>query len=92
VQPIGYVGNAKNGSSPFGTVCDLRVYPYLIKKSTLEVLSNYHPDLEFEMPDKYSCNFIEMGLINFILSDIVNYRRPQIICNLLRILRYLSNH
>ena len=31
-QPIGYVGNSKNGSFPFGTVCDLRVYPYLLKQ------------------------------------------------------------
>lgn len=31
-QPIGFIGNSNNGSFPFGTVCDLRVYPYIIKQ------------------------------------------------------------
>lgn len=28
---LGYVGNCKMGTEPFGTIADLRVYPYLLK-------------------------------------------------------------
>ena len=33
IQPISFIGNSKNGSCPFGTVCDLRIFPYIVKKS-----------------------------------------------------------
>ena len=44
------------------------------------------------MPDKYSCMFIENGLLNRLIGDLFSYSRPNIICNLLRILRYLASH
>jgi len=68
--PIGFVGNSKDGSCPFGTVCDLRVYPYLLKKNQIETISNYHPDLEFEMPDKYMSMFVEIGFLHFLILDL----------------------
>jgi hypothetical protein len=30
-QPIGYIGNSKSGNEPFGTLSDLRIYPYILK-------------------------------------------------------------
>ena len=44
------------------------------------------------MPDKYCCMFIENGLINLLIKDLFNYSRPNIICNLLKVLRYLATH
>ena len=58
-QPIGFIGNSSDGSSPFGTVSDVRIYPYTLKRNQIEMLSNYHEDLEFDMPDKYLTAFVE---------------------------------
>jgi len=44
------------------------------------------------MPDKYICQFIEAGIVDLILTDLVHYTRPVVICNLLRVLCYLASH
>ena len=44
-KPIGYIGNSRNGTEPFGTVTDLRVYPYLLKHNSIAVSSKYHDEL-----------------------------------------------
>ena len=90
--PIGFIGNSKNGSSPFGAVCDLRVYSEIIKMSQIYSISNYHKDLEFEMADKYACMFVENGLLNRLIGDLFSYSRPNILCNLLKVLRHLATH
>lgn len=92
MQPIGYIGNSKNGASPFGTVADLRVYPYLIKKQQISKLSSYTPEMEYEMPDKYFSNLVELGLVKLILDDLNLYARANVKKNLCKILTYLSSH
>ena len=92
IQPIGYVGNSKDGSCPFGTFADLRVYPYCLKTNQIASMSNYHEDLEFDMPDKYLSYFIEIGIVKLILDDLNSYARANTVCNLLKILTYLSTH
>ena len=92
IQPISFIGNSKNGSFPFGTVCDLRIFPYILKKSQIETISNYHEDLEFDMPDKYCSSFVEIGMIKLILDDINKYARSDTKINLIRVLTYICTH
>jgi len=77
---------------PFGTVSDIRVYPYIIKEKQVELLSNYHEDLEFDMADKYLSNFVEQGIISLILLALNDYCRSDTKCNIIRVLTYLANH
>jgi len=44
------------------------------------------------MPDKYSSMFIENGLIILLLENLFKYSRPNIICNLLKVLRHLATN
>lgn len=83
MQPISYIGNSKDGGSPFGPVCDLRIYPYVLRPKQIEPLATYHPDLEFEMCDKFSTCFVENGLVGGLINDLKHYSRPNIICVLL---------
>lgn len=55
-------------------------------------MSNYHEDLEFDMPDKYQSYFIELGMVKLILDDLSAYARANTVCNLLKIMAYLSCH
>jgi hypothetical protein len=63
-----------------------------VKKSQIEVLSNYHEDLEFDMPDKYCSSFVEIGMIKLILDDISKYARSDTKINLIKVLTYISSH
>lgn len=82
-KPIGFIGNSKNGAFPFGTVCDLRVYPYLLKNKQIDKIATYHPELEFEMMDKYQVRFVENALLSGLINDMKNYSRPNIIIGML---------
>ena len=73
-------------------MCDLRIFPYIIKKSQIETISNYHEDLEFDMPDKYCSSFVEIGMIKLILDDINKYARSDTKINLIRVLTYICTH
>lgn len=35
MQPIGFIGNSKEGDKPFGSVADLRIYPYIVSNEVL---------------------------------------------------------
>ncbi len=63
MQPIGFIGNSKSCSQPFGSVSDLRIFPLVIRKKQIDTLSNYHEDLEFEMPDKHLVTLVEVGMV-----------------------------
>ena len=54
------------------------------------MLSNYHQDLEFDMPDKYLSAFVEQGMVRLILRDIENYARADTKCKLCLMLTYLA--
>ena len=73
-------------------VSDLRVFPYIVNAIQIEKLSTYHQDLEFDMPDKYNSNFVEIGLIKMLLEDINNYARADVKVNMVKVLTSLSNH
>jgi len=70
----------------------LRLYNYVVKKRQIEKLSTYIPEMEFEMPDKYSAMFVELGLVKLILDDLNIYARANVKKNLCRVLTYLSTH
>ena len=36
---ISFIGNSKDGNEPFGTVADLRIFPFAIKSTKIERLS-----------------------------------------------------
>lgn len=92
IQPIGFVGNSKDGNAPFGTVADLRVFPYLLSKAQRKRLSSCCPESEFDQPDKFMAEFIEVGLIKLILDDLNLYVRANVKKSLCRVLTYLSSH
>ena len=41
-QPIGYIGNSKNGENPFGAVSDLRIFPKVVSCEKILDLSEGH--------------------------------------------------
>lgn len=55
-------------------------------------MSSYTPEMEFEMPDKYCPNFVELGLVKLILDDLSLYARANVKKNLCRIMTYLATH
>lgn len=75
LQPIGYIGNSKNGANPWGIVCDLRIYPFCLDKQRIEKLNYYETNYEFDMPDKYFSVFVEIGMVKLILDDLPRYAR-----------------
>lgn len=50
--------------------------------------SIYNADKEFAQADRYIKHFIEIGLVQYILTNIQNYARQNVVTNLLKILTY----
>ena len=92
IQPIGYIGNSRDGKNPFGCISDIRAYPIIVTRNMIDNLSNYHEDLEFDMPDKYCCNFVELGMIKTIIDEIDNYARADTKRNLIKVLAMVATH
>lgn len=67
-SPFGYIGNSKDGSQPFGTFSDLRIYPYILKQNQIIGMSKYHDELEFEMPDKYHIKYMNEGITDIFIQ------------------------
>ena len=73
-------------------MCDLRLYPFVVGNAKIESLSNYHEDLEFGMPDKFVCKFVEVGLIKLIVDNLDSYSRADTRTKLIKILSLLATH
>ena len=58
----------------------------------IEKLSSYHEDQEFDMPDKYNSNFVELGMVKLLLEDMSHYALAEVKCNMCRVLTFLANH
>ena len=69
-SPIGYIGNSRDGDTPFGVVADFRIYPYKLSKNYLVKQAKYDPALEFQMPDKYLTQFIKADIPQYLVLKI----------------------
>jgi hypothetical protein len=58
-KPVGYIGNAKNLKSPFGSVADLRIYPYALEAEAVKEISELKNSQTWEqsLPDMHIHSF-----------------------------------
>eukprot|EP00347_Sterkiella_histriomuscorum_P003825 403362795 len=85
-KSIGYIGNAKSGNEPFGTVSDIRIYPYILKHSQIASQSKYHDELEYEMPDRYHLLYLEENIIDTLIERL----KTDVESTIINIIRALS--
>ena len=65
---VRYVGNSRDGTKPFGVMCDLRIYNHIIPKSQIDDMRGYNEDDEFEFPDRLIMSFVAKGVIPPLLA------------------------
>jgi hypothetical protein len=60
-KPIGYIGNSKDLKSPFGSLADLRVYPYALEAKDVLEISELRESAVWEqsLPDKHIHSFLK---------------------------------
>jgi len=69
-EPIGYVGNSKDGQEPFGIFCDLRIFNTLLTERQVAHLAFYETDIEMGLPDKISQQMLEHGIIDLLIEKL----------------------
>ena len=68
-EPIGFIGNSKSKSEPFGVVADLKIYPFAMaqKDELFRSQMIYNKKLEFSMPDQHMVKFMQLPLFEHIV-------------------------
>ena len=57
-QKVGFIGNTKEGTRPFGPVADLRIYPRALSSTKIKQMHSLDPLTENYMPDRYILDFL----------------------------------
>ena len=84
-----YFCNEKKGKSPFGVICDFRVYDRCLTDSEIKELSEYNENIVFGLPDKY-CEYANIADIPTALIQLVKKDRDVVKIAALQVLSCLA--